>query len=211
MWRQSIRRISQSALPPRNPKSHPVPPPTNINPHYTPNKRIFTGVVAFCAGFAIYFFLDDPATPVQRFSISPRIFVPSKVISNESSGPDTKLLKIAAPEYFHPRNNTANNFNSVWSVFIKDDDIQVERPYTPLHGIDKDGNMLFWIKKYPKGEVGRWLHTKTPGDGIELRGPLPTWPWKDDTWDEIVMVCPCASFCLAPKILTFKRYQVGRA
>lgn len=79
-------------------------------------------------------------------------------------------------------------FDPVWSVFIKDDDIQVERAYTPLNGVDRDGNMLFWIKKYPKGEVGRWLHSKAEGDTIEVRGPLRTWPWKEDTWDEVVMV-----------------------
>jgi cytochrome-b5 reductase len=76
----------------------------------------------------------------------------------------------------------------IWSVFIKDDDIQVERPYTPLEGIDEHGRMLFWIKKYPKGEVGRWLHSKKVGDQVEFRGPLSTWPWNEDAWDEIVMV-----------------------
>ncbi|KAL1742424.1 hypothetical protein HDZ31DRAFT_84143 [Schizophyllum fasciatum] len=79
-------------------------------------------------------------------------------------------------------------YQPIWSVFVKDDDIQVERPYTPLHGLEKDGKMSFWIKKYPKGEVGRWLHGKAEGDRIEIRGPLTTWPWKDDAWDEVVMI-----------------------
>ncbi|CAL1700905.1 unnamed protein product [Somion occarium] len=48
--------------------------------------------------------------------------------------------------------------------------------------------MKFWIKKYPKGEVGKWLHSKKVGDTIEIRGPLMTWPWQDDIWDEIVMI-----------------------
>ncbi|KAI6164931.1 hypothetical protein EDD17DRAFT_1775272 [Pisolithus thermaeus] len=76
----------------------------------------------------------------------------------------------------------------IWSVFIKDDDIQVERPYTPLEGVDESGNMSFWIKKYEHGEVARWLHSKQVGSPIELRGPVKTWTWKDDTWDDIIMV-----------------------
>ncbi|KIP07019.1 hypothetical protein PHLGIDRAFT_118452 [Phlebiopsis gigantea 11061_1 CR5-6] len=79
-------------------------------------------------------------------------------------------------------------FAPIWSIFIKDDDIQVERPYTPLEGIDAHGRMKFWIKRYPKGEVGRWLHSKCEGDRIEVRGPLKSWPWQGHKWDEIVMI-----------------------
>ncbi|KAF7313588.1 NADH-cytochrome B5 reductase [Mycena chlorophos] len=76
----------------------------------------------------------------------------------------------------------------IWSVYIKDDDIQVERAYTPLRGIDDEGRMEFWVKRYPRGEVGRWLHSKHVGDTVEFRGPLTTWAWKDGAnWDEIVM------------------------
>lgn len=65
----------------------------------------------------------------------------------------------------------------------------MERTYTPLEGVDKDGQIHFWIKKYDNGEVGRWLHSKHIGDTVEIRGPIKTWIWKEDTWDEIVMVC----------------------
>jgi len=90
----------------------------------------------------------------------------------------------------------------IWSVYIKDDDIQVERPYTPLEGLDEDGCMKFWVKKYEKGEVGRWLHSKNVGDTIEIRAPLKTWNWKDDPWDDVVMVC-CSHFLPNAAIFTF--------
>ncbi|KAL1706681.1 hypothetical protein EV121DRAFT_278617 [Schizophyllum commune] len=93
------------------------------------------------------------------------------------------------PEQLSALQSTSDNgYQPIWSVFIKDDDIQVERPYTPLYGLERDGKMSFWIKKYPKGEVGRWLHGKSEGDRIEIRGPLTTWPWKDDAWDEVIMI-----------------------
>ncbi|KAG5639257.1 hypothetical protein H0H81_004918 [Sphagnurus paluster] len=124
--------------------------------------------------------------------LSPSHFTPSTVISNETSGPDTKLLEVVIPRELLPHPDavdpSAGPFTPIWSVYIKDDEIQVERPYTPLEGIDLDGRMLFWIKKYHKGEVGRWLHSKNPGDKIELRAPLTTWAWKEEEWDEIVMI-----------------------
>lgn len=142
--------------------------------------------IAFAAGAAVYFFLPDSsrASP-RKIPLSPSHFTPATVLSNESSGTDSKLLELAISTDLLPPRDT---FASIWSVFIKDDDIQVERPYTPLEGVDDNGRMRFWIKKYEKGEVGRWLHSKSPGDHIELRGPLQTWPWKEDTWDEVVMI-----------------------
>ena len=111
-------------------------------------------------------------------------------MSSESHGSDTKLIRlVVSPNLLPPDDVSDPSFHPIWSVFIKDDDIQVERPYTPLQGIDEQGRMLFWIKKYPKGEVGRWLHSKAVGDQVELRGPLKTWSWKEDEWDEIIMVC----------------------
>ncbi|KAF5321649.1 hypothetical protein D9619_001002 [Psilocybe cf. subviscida] len=153
--------------------------------------RLINIAIAFAGGFSIYFFLEDPAVLPPRPEQPPipaTQYVPTKLVSSEESGPDTKLMKIAAPLNLYPRQDEHGTFDPVWSVFVKDDDIQVERAYTPLNGVDGDGNMLFWIKKYPNGEVGRWLHSKAPGDTIEVRGPLKTWPWKEDTWDEVVMI-----------------------
>ncbi|KAG6831139.1 hypothetical protein H0H92_012564 [Tricholoma furcatifolium] len=145
-------------------------------------------------GLSYYFFYPDASRSAPTLAttpLSPSHFTPSKVTSNEISGPDTKLLEVVVPPELLPRNTTDDPnspFSPIWSIFIKDDEIQVERPYTPLEGIDADGRMLFWIKKYPRGEVGRWLHSKAPGETIELRGPLKTWQWKENEWDEVIMI-----------------------
>jgi cytochrome-b5 reductase len=98
------------------------------------------------------------------------------------------LITLSIQPYLLPPRNSPT-LKPIWSVFIKDDDIQVERPYTPLFPPDDDGRLTLWIKQYPHGEVGQWLHSKGVGDIIELRGPLETWQWKEDVWDEIIMVC----------------------
>lgn len=156
------------------------------------NRRAVTTVFGLtAAGVATYLFYPDPtrsAPTLKNAPLSPRYFTPAIVVSNKETGPDTKVLTLSVPPEVLAASDP-NGFHTIWSVFIKDDDIQVERPYTPLFGIDDKGHMEFWIKKYPRGEVGRWLHTKAPGDVIEFRGPLATWDWKNDTWDEVVLVC----------------------
>jgi cytochrome-b5 reductase len=156
-------------------------------------RPLISAFIGLGAGAALYLFLPDPsrgAPTLDHASLSHQHFTPTRVVASQKSGPHTKLLKIAIdPDLLPPR----DSFDPVWSVYIKDDDIQVERPYTPLQGVDENGHMLFWIKKYPKGEVGRWLHSKNTGDRIELRGPIKTWTWKQDSWDEVVMVCALPS------------------
>lgn len=161
-------------------------------------RRSGTGALAFLGIFgaatSLYFFLPDASrgAPTSKDKpLSPSHFTPTTVVSSEPSGPNSKLITLKVSPHALP---PAGTTSPIWSVFIKDDDIQVERPYTPLESVDEYGQMVFWIKKYPSGEVGRWLHSKNVGDQVELRGPLQTWAWKDGVWDEVVMVCPNCSF-----------------
>ncbi|KAF9008747.1 ferredoxin reductase-like protein [Cyathus striatus] len=149
--------------------------------------------LAFTVGVAAYFFLPDQsrAAPTSTNKhLSPAHFTQATVIASEPSGPNTKLITVAIPKHLIPPSHdpATCGFSPIWSVCIKDDDIQVERAYTPLHGMNDDGQMQLWIKRYPNGEVGRWLHSKQVGEQIELRGPLMTWMWRDNNWDEVIMI-----------------------
>ncbi|KAH9951675.1 ferredoxin reductase-like protein [Amylocystis lapponica] len=140
---------------------------------------------------AAYLFLPDESrsSPTRpNASLSPAHFTPVTLAASEPcTDPDARLITLVVPAQAVPARNESL-FAPVWSIFVKDDDIQVERPYTPLEGIDSEGRMKFWIKRYPKGEVARWLHSKNVGDKIEIRGPLKTWPWQEGVWDEVVMI-----------------------
>ena len=122
-------------------------------------------------------------------TLVPTKWSPVSLIASEETSKDTCLLTLSIPRQLIP---SSSSTRPIWSIYVKDDDIQVERPYTPLEGIDDDGNIKLWVKKYPKGEVGRWLHSKKPGEHIEIRGSLQTWLHDRDAdeWDEIVMVGP---------------------
>lgn len=125
---------------------------------------------------------DDAPT-----TLIPAKWSPVSLVASEETSKDTRLLTLSVPRHLIPNTSTTR---PIWSIYIKDDDIQVERPYTPLEGIDEDGNIKLWVRKYPKGEVGRWLHSKKPGEHIEIRGPLQTWLHErhPGEWDEIIMV-----------------------
>jgi cytochrome-b5 reductase len=84
--------------------------------------------------------------------------------------------------------------NAIHHIYIKDDDMQIERPYTPINGVGVDGKMMFWIKKYPGGEVSNWISRLFKNRNIEVRGPVQQWDWRSGSWDEIVMVSVCLQF-----------------
>ena len=131
---------------------------------------------------------DTPTTLV------PTKWTPVSLIASEETSKDTRLLTLSIPRHLIPSSSCTR---PIWSIYIKDDDIQVERPYTPLEGIDEDGKIKLWVKKYPKGEVGRWLHSKKPGESIEIRGPLQTWLHENHPgeWDDIIMVSSAGYYC----------------
>ncbi len=120
--------------------------------------------------------------------LSPSYFVPVTISENSQAGPDLAVLTLSVPCDSRRSDENDSSLDPIWSIFVKDDDIQVERPYTPLFGIDEGGVIKLWVKRYPRGEVGRWLHSKQAGDTIEIRGPLKTFPFREGKWDEVVMV-----------------------
>lgn len=100
--------------------------------------------------------------------MSPNYFIPATVSDISQTGPDLAVLTLTLPHDAHSTTD-ASSFEPIWSIFVKDDDIQVERPYTPLHGFDENGNIKL-------------------GDTVEIRGPLKTFPFHQGKWDEIVMI-----------------------
>jgi cytochrome-b5 reductase len=89
-------------------------------------------------------------------------------------------------------------------------DLQIQRAYTvcdPLRSLsrtrltfllqplsatafDLDGpaHVDLVVKRYPDGEASRYMHRLHPGDELHVRGPIVTWDYRPDQFDEIVFV-----------------------
>lgn len=155
-------------------------------------KAVFYASGLGVASASLYYILVNGASRSAPTSstapLAPTHFTPVTITASIACTPYTKLLTFKLPTHLIP---DANTRVPIFSIYVKDSDIQVERPYTPLDGIDVHGEMHFWVKRYQGGEVGRWLHERKVGDQIEVRGPIANWKWQDGEWDEIVMVRTC--------------------
>lgn len=115
----------------------------------------------------------------------------SSPFTKSSNGPPTKaehiIIQMGIPLHLLPASNDHLG-NAIYHLYIKDDDMQVERPYTPINGIGIDGKFALWVKRYQGGEVSNWLSRLSRGRNVEIRGIVRQWDWREKDVDEIVMV-----------------------
>lgn len=97
----------------------------------------------------------------------------------------------------------------VWHVYVKSPDLQIERPYTPINDVERDGYARLLVKRVKGGEVGRYvlivirsfarlaeslihcfryLHSLKEGDDVEIRGPIRTVSVPVESLDHLTMV-----------------------
>lgn len=76
----------------------------------------------------------------------------------------------------------------VQHVMLRNPAIQIERHYTPVNDVARDGRMELVVKKVRNGELGRMVFNLKKGDQAGFRGPVTTFSIKPDEYDTIVMV-----------------------
>lgn len=148
------------------------------------------------AVYAFRHFMSEEKSDEQKV-LAPDHFTAFKITHKEYITPDVALIELS-PKYDTHRdiiksNGGIWNGKKLWSVEVKQPEIQVVRRYTPLPmyfmqyvdnetnerksllrllGKDKDeGRMVLMIKKYDQGEVSRYIHSLPVGSEVELRGP----------------------------------------
>ncbi|ORX68699.1 cytochrome-b5 reductase [Linderina pennispora] len=71
---------------------------------------------------------------------------------------------------------------------IGDDEKPTIRPYTPTSAKHARGHFDLVVKTYEAGKMSKHIHTLKPGDTIEMKGPIPKYPYKANALKEIGMV-----------------------
>ncbi|KAJ6575497.1 ferredoxin reductase-like protein, partial [Mycena capillaripes] len=64
----------------------------------------------------------------------------------------------------------------------------VVRPYTPISSADNSGELVFLIKKYETGVMSKYIHSLKAGDSLQIKGPIPKFPYKENEFDEVALI-----------------------
>lgn len=132
----------------------------------------------------------------DRGLLNPERFTAGHVVSNEPVSPTAFILTVETPSgspagsaaAAAPTNHTVVRDawrHGLWSVEIKQPQLQIARNYTPLPpppgetdqappgAVESRGaaRLRFLVRRYDGGEVSTYLSRLRPGDAVELRGP----------------------------------------
>ncbi|KAI9931669.1 hypothetical protein ASPWEDRAFT_37473 [Aspergillus wentii DTO 134E9] len=64
----------------------------------------------------------------------------------------------------------------------------VIRPYTPTSDEEQPGYLELVVKSYPGGAMSEHLHSMNVNQRLELKGPLPKYPWEANKHDHICLI-----------------------
>ena len=137
------------------------------------NRTLWLSVPVVFFGYVVYIKYVIGKEP----SLNPEGFVPFTLVAKEAVSSTSSVFTLS------PRWATTNAQiyeqawkDGIWSVQVKQPQLQIARSYTPLSPIlnpeqSTDTDLRFLIRRDPQGEVSGYLHKLPVGAEIELRGP----------------------------------------
>ena len=114
-------------------------------------------------------------------------FLSLKLESVEQTSHNTKRFKFLLPD---PENVSGLPITSAVITKYKgpEDHKPTIRPYTPVNAEDEKGVLEFVIKKYPGGPMSTHLHDMEPGQRLDIKGPIPKYPWTPNKHPSIALI-----------------------
>ncbi|CAD6501689.1 BgTH12-01939 [Blumeria graminis f. sp. triticale] len=112
-----------------------------------------------------------------RHILHPDKFTPFEIIRREVVSSTAILLTVCtlhdSPEIEHPDPYAQWWQRGIWSVEVKQPQLQIARSYTPLppSSGEPQHHLRFLIRRQPKGEMSNYLYKLHVGAKIYLRGP----------------------------------------
>ena len=151
---------------------------TSTNIHNAPVKAkrsSVRGIAASVAFFATGWFLNEHYKFVSFSSPQPLnnlTFTPFALKNKETVSSTSSIFTLSQP---HIINGSFDDWwkKGVWSIEIKQPQLQIARAYTPLpplDGSDPDALRLL-VRREKRGEVSGYLHRRPLGSDVEIRGP----------------------------------------
>ena len=180
------------------------PPPPDKTPFIPVESTAFKKHLPILAGvagilwalYAYKYFISDDSKSKQSH-LDPTQFITFKLTYKQDITDDLALIEIS-PKYETFRKVLRQkgglwNGKKLWSIEVKQPEIQVVRRYTPLPmyfmqykdtdneraallrllgSSEDEGRLVLLVKKYNDGEVSRYLHSLSTGSDVEIRGPF---------------------------------------
>ncbi|KAK0733580.1 hypothetical protein B0T26DRAFT_631363 [Lasiosphaeria miniovina] len=162
---------------------------------------LYVAAAAGLTSAGYYFFAGTPAAKKAEAAVrevTPGVvkkaltggeqgFVSLKLEEVETVNHNTKRFRFKLPE-----DDMVSGVNVTSAILTKFKPVDAEkpviRPYTPISDEDSKGYMDLLVKKYPNGPMSTHLHDMVPGQRLEVKGPLPKYPWTANKHEHIGLI-----------------------
>ena len=153
---------------------------------------LLTALFIYCVAILIAWLLGDfdqspenDKNKSKQQQVDLSVFHPFEIVSKQSISSTCIIFTLKSQDqdpsnpYLELLRDAWTNGIGVWSVQIKQPQLQIARSYTPLPPLDKlDGangddsstELRFLIRHEPQGEVSSYLHNLPPGATVHIRG-----------------------------------------
>jgi len=142
---------------------------------------ICLGSVTVSIVATVYFYY--PASSQKPVPLSSAHFTPLILKAKEKVNATSTIFTFAVPSNQRPNEVSDSMKGPIWSLYVRQPEIQIQRPYTPLDvaplfaSDSQEGELKFLVKRYDDGEVSKWLHRRKEGEEVDFRGPVSTWSY----------------------------------
>ncbi|RDL42469.1 putative NADH-cytochrome b5 reductase 2 [Venustampulla echinocandica] len=172
------------------------------------NKALYAGIATVLGGGSYYYLSQDTLgngakakeavekgdEPVGKggngnvaFTGGDQGFIKLRLDNIEIVNHNTKKFRFALPE-----DDQVSGLHVASAILTKYKGPQMEkpviRPYTPINDENAKGYLDLLVKKYPNGPMSTHLHDMAPGQMLEIKGPIPKYPWAENKHNHIALI-----------------------
>ncbi|KAF5013592.1 hypothetical protein FDECE_397 [Fusarium decemcellulare] len=127
------------------------------------------------------------AEPKKAFTGGDQGFLSLKVSEVEIVNHNTKRVRFELPEP-----DQVSGLHVASAILTKykgpEDEKPTLRPYTPTSDEGEKGFIDLVVKKYPNGPMSTHIHSLVPGQRLDIKGPLPKYPWEENKHEHIALI-----------------------
>jgi len=122
----------------------------------------------------------------ENIALNPDQFVDLRLQSVTYYNHNTNMFRVSFPKEDQSSGLTTASF--VLIKGIDKDGKPAVRPYTPISTVDTKGHLDLLIKKYPEGNVSKYVHDLKVGESVQVKGPFKKLEYKPNMKKTIGMV-----------------------
>ncbi|KKA30574.1 hypothetical protein TD95_001112 [Thielaviopsis punctulata] len=161
-------------------------------PKPSSNAPLFAAGAAALAGAGYYFSTSSTPKPAaavpakKAFTGGDQGWLSLELAEVQDLSDNTKLFRFKLPEADSVSGVVFTS--AILTKFKPEGGKAVIRPYTPTSDEDTVGYMDLIVKKYEGGPMSTHFHSLKVGEKLDIKGPLPKYPWSANKHPEIALI-----------------------